>query len=464
MNEVLLINPRNSLAPPSENGKEGHLWKPDSLITLAARLEVAGIRSCIFDENLRQAPDASDIIGLTVVGAPWIPVVRQRILELSQNSPRRRFIIGGQLAAGLSQDETEQLFGPNVWNGMISGQLERILDTKKPIPTREAVSVRNTLCQMSDSDLEKYLRAESSIYIADGCHFNCSFCAAKKGQKESYRDFHMLQEELDFLFSKASELGIEKLRLYATNLDLLQNPESLLKVVDIIQEVKGNYPEIELVFRGLSTLISAIKVSKKYSHLLGQLRNIGLDRLDFGVDGSPETWGRIGKKINHLSILNQPNDTPNTDHTEAVVDLIKSADIDVGLFMVIGHPSVDDAASLKAAYKMLRRQVLKSGVIPRPYVATNNIPGQSIWSQGSPEKDFLMENPRYFYALEYAALASHLKGQSPRVIRNVNECYRDMLKLPGCTTKLVEPILPDPHMNEGQRQAAIIRNYGQYDL
>ncbi len=453
MRRIDLINPRNPLAPPTENGGTGHIWKPDSLINLSSRLNQSGIDTKVHDENLRPADINNDsIIGFTLVGAPWIPVVARRIEEIRQEiNPEAQFLIGGQLVRGLSDSEIFHLFGPNVVSGMTNDRLREVLGHKIVLPSREDISVVKELRNLPEENMRKYLYSESSIYISDGCIYKCSFCAAKKGAKEQYRSSELIEEELRELYSMAETFGIDQLRLYTSSLDLFQTPERLKDFVSIVERVQADY-EIELQLRGLATLHFFLKTCSGDRGLLTRLRRIGLDRIDFGVDGAPGVWKKILKSHNKT----------NRDLTEEAILIAAEHGIGVGLFMVIGHPGVDTEDTLSIAYDILADKVSRHGVIPRPYVSNNYVPGGDSWNELSLQKMILLSDPRYFYSLEYAAKANFFKGQSPGITECVNQTYEQMLQLPGCTTKLVEPI--KLNMSEQDIQKVKKRNYGQYDL
>src|SRR3989344_7837955 len=91
MKKTLFVQPRHVYAP-SEG--EGHIYSPTSLWTVGAKLIEAGADIEFADENLRSVDtESADVVGINLVGAPYIPLVRERFRSaLAGDQP---WVIGG---------------------------------------------------------------------------------------------------------------------------------------------------------------------------------------------------------------------------------------------------------------------------------------------------------------------------------------------------------------------------------
>src|SRR3989338_1006177 len=136
MKKTLFVQPRHIYAP--QEG-QGHIYTPTSLWTVGAKLIEAGADIDFADENLRPAETGRyDTIGVNLVGAPYIPVVRERFRRIFENG--KDLLIGGKVVTGLSQSQFFTLFGGNAIpgshllevvrkTGAQYGQLEKDEDT-----------------------------------------------------------------------------------------------------------------------------------------------------------------------------------------------------------------------------------------------------------------------------------------------------------------------------------------------
>lgn len=102
MSSVDLIQPRHNYANPPEVEQHGHIYLPTSLHTAGARLAHAGVDVRVQDENLRPLEINSGVIGVNLLGSPYIPEViklQRRIQETTRDD--LRFILGGQVMNGI---------------------------------------------------------------------------------------------------------------------------------------------------------------------------------------------------------------------------------------------------------------------------------------------------------------------------------------------------------------------------
>ena len=80
---------------------------PTSLLTAAARLIAAGVDVEIHDENINTQYNFEHI-GINLLGAPYIPEAIRIQNEISRKE-NAKYILGGQVISGLSQEELRRL-------------------------------------------------------------------------------------------------------------------------------------------------------------------------------------------------------------------------------------------------------------------------------------------------------------------------------------------------------------------
>ena len=87
--------------------------------------------------------------------------------------------------------------------------------------------------------------------------------------------------------------------------------------------------------------------------------------------------------------------------------------------MVFGHDGVDTEESLKTAVKVTKSLIDKYGAVPRPYAAKPFIPGNKGWLEDKYQNsvEAMIQNPKLFQALDFAALPSILTHQNS-IMRN----------------------------------------------
>lgn len=430
----------------------GHVYMPTPLLTVSARLLDAGFEVRLHDENIKPSEITSNIVGINLLGAPYIPEAIKLMDQIDKDHGKKKYLIGGQVVSGLSDEQFKRLFGKRAFNGNDDKTFMALVGIRKLIAP-EQTSLIPAYELLDDDAMKEYLSREFSLYVANGCNKACSFCAALNRVPESYRDFKVIGTDLKFLVERAKSFGIGELNIYMSNLDVFQNPPQLLRFARVVSEVKSKYPDFEIKLRGLSTVHSFLKAKKDYPQSILELVKSGFHTVGFGVDGwGTEVW-RIVKK---------GHNTP-----EKCIDAIRSAKKDFGLtpeiLMVFGHDQADDQDSLKAAYEVTKEMVEKYGAVPRPHVSKAFIPGNDDWNESkyAAKVDALLNYPESFQSLDFTALPSELTHSDIELRELATAYYLKMCELPGNTTLSTKPITP------GMTKAEITRvkkeNLGKFD-
>ena len=242
--QMTFIQPRHNYAP--ESG-DGHIHLSAPLITIMSRIRnaIGGemIEMTYLDENFEgeRGEIESDIVGVNLVGAPYIPEAIKIIKRVRAGAT---ILLGGQIINSVDEDFDRLFKGVRndvtVFNGNQEQILKETLDISN-IPRQEDVSSIPVWKNIDKEQMKKYLSHEMSFYLSQGCKFNCHFCQAIKGRPEIYRKTDIAAEDLEWLTEKAISFGIYELSIYFSNLDIFQSPFALEKFIDRILEIKRKY-------------------------------------------------------------------------------------------------------------------------------------------------------------------------------------------------------------------------------
>ncbi|MDD2870784.1 MAG: radical SAM protein [Candidatus Gracilibacteria bacterium] len=445
MKNITLIQPRHNYAPQEGFG---HIYLSAPLLSFKARLlKVLGNTKIDYLDANFSAPDYSKldgIVGINLVGAPYIPEVLKIIEKLNDDVD---IILGGQIISSLTEEEFYKIFNQKrkrVINGNIDKNIEDLFGLEIGIlPKVENINLIKSYQDIQGEQMKLYLEREFSLYLSQGCKYNCSFCQAVKGVPEIYRDFDMLKQELIYLSNRAKSLGIHTLKFYLSNLDILQTPNNFEKYLYTISEVIDN-TGIKFDFRGLCGVESFLDVYNNNYDLLIKAKNLGLTSIGFGIDGAtPEVWKSIGKGQNYKS-LGKEKVFNEQEKSLEVIKLTSELGITPETLMVFGHPGETDE-SLKLAYEFSKEMYEKYGSIPRPHISKTIIPGAKAWyeKQNQDIVNSFIENPEYFQALDYTALPSELTHSDTNLRRLARKWYKKICNLdPINSTKYIIPDTP----------------------
>jgi len=460
MKKTLFVQPRHTYAPPEGMG---HVYSPTSLWTVGSKLIQAGADIDFADENLHTADTSkADVVGVNLVGAPCIPLVRERFRSAMEGD--QEFLIGGQVVTGFTRAQLDKLFGETTINGSHHQEVARATGASyQKMLQDEETSLIPAYTKISDEDMSEYLdpNREISFYLGQGCIFHCTFCPAQKGREETYRSAGVIEEDLTYLTERAQKLDIHQLNMYLSNLDIFQQPERLAEFASIINCLKRKYEGFTYNLRGLATAAMTWKMAKKTPKVLDAIKDAGLHSVGIGVDGGDERVWKMVKKghnskfniLKAMAVCHRWGFTPET-------------------IMVFGHPK-EDRDTLESAVRLTEQLQEKFGAVPRPHVAKDLIPGNDYWQNNIKDAteaeradrasriQLLLENPEYFQAMDFKALASSISHPDAVLRHMVNEYYRTITNMSGNPRELIYSIAPEfsDEINELHR----LWNLGRFD-
>ncbi len=458
MTKAVFVNLRHNLAP--QEG-EGQIFLPNSVFTAGSRAIQAGADISFQDGNLRPLTlDAYDDVGVSVIGAPYIP-------EVSRQIPGREVIVGGQIINGLtrrSRADLQRLFGERCVNGNDDAELANAIGVQaNDFPELLKTSVIPAYERLQPEDLTKYLRHELAFFLSQGCEKSCTFCAAQRTHrdphtgavrivKEEYRDLEIVERDLRYLVEKAVAAGIPELRMYLSNLDLCQTPAMLSEFVGIAENIQRLHTGCRLRMRGLCTTDHFMHIARKFPALLRRMADVGIERLGFGVDGDPED----------AELQRSNNKGYNVKHSENAIRTAAAHGITPETLMVFGH-ELDTEQSLRGAVRFAARMAHDYGAIPRPHISKDLIPGNDGWYNPANEEriEQRFADPQLFYNDDLTAEPSSLSHPDPEKRALVQRYVVLMERLPGSKTEVITAT--EPHTSEKERSLIQLVNQGKYD-
>lgn len=462
--KILLIQPRHIYAPPFSEKKLGHIYMPTSLLTIAAILNEIGIETKIIDENITEVEFEDNIVGINLLGAPYIPVaieIEKKLLEKFGNN--FRLLLGGQVVSGLSDNDFKSLFSAQTLNGNLSRTLGEVFNiNEQKIPKMENVSLVKVFDQISDELFKLYLSTEFGFYLSQGCKHSCSFCAAdrtttagerKKRVSEQYRNINLALIDFEYLIQKAVYFKIQKIQVYLSNLDLFQNPSMLLPFAEGMAMLRKKYPSLKIGLRGLSTSRSFLNAHRDYKHVIDLMVDSGLEQIGFGIDGAtPKVYTKTRKPLNVKESL------------DSVKICREVYDITPETLMVFGHNNIEDEESLALAVKFCKDMQADFGAVPRPHIAKDMVPGNDGWMNPQNEKmrQEFYQNPMLFQNLDFTAVPSPITHPNSEFRTLVTKYYKMVCDLPKSLTQLVLAEVPSMTVEE----LAFVRSYNKerYDI
>lgn len=464
--EVVLVQPRHIYAPPAELCRKAHVYMPTSLLTAASRLIEAGVSVSVHDENIDpDATPSAELLGINLLGAPYIERGREFAQRLSRNSKKGVLALGGQVIAGFSREEIRQLFGSTAVSGNNDGELANAFgfDVRALRPPEET-SLVPAYETLSDSVMREYFAGEFGFYLSQGCKFSCTFCAANRSRLdpssrafirvgERYRKVDVVTRDLMYLADRALGLHFDRLQLYLSNLDLFQSPDQLGHFTECVNNVRRARPGFRFEMRGLSTVASFLDVHRAKPEIIERLVEAGLHRVGFGIDGA-------------TAVVFQKTHKPQ--RREMCDEAIRMARVEYGLtpetLMVFGHVNIDTEESLACSRDFTRAMLDEYGACPRPHVAKSAVPGNDGWNAAEWKGvvDVLLANPHLFQTLDFTALPSTLTHPDAEFRDAATKFFIEVCELGSCITRYVRP--EEPSMGETELAEVRRFNEGRYDI
>jgi hypothetical protein len=438
---------------------------PTSLLTAAARLQSAGVDVRWIDENIEQTSPLSRVIGVNVIGAPYVLRVVEIMSRLQAQHKDGLMLLGGQGVTGFSDEQRHVLWGRAALDGNSDATLISCLHLDPHLlPAPEETSLVPIYEGIPEHVMRTYLSHEFGFYLSQGCKFQCTFCAADRSGRdpnsgtirlvrERYRRSAVVADDLQCLISRARQIGLPTLKLYLSNLDLFQNPQELSAFASTVSTLRRANDGFQIEMRGLSTTTSFLQAHRYCPSAIEAIVAAGLFRLGFGIDGATrDVWRAIKKPQRSVKCL----------------EAIRIAKRDYGLqpeaLMVFGHPLADDAASLQLATDVLRKLKDELDAIPRPHVAKSIVPGNDGWKHpaNAPVVEYLMKHPQAFQMLDFTALPSWLTHRDPDFRAAVSAAFVAACSIRGSKTQYVRP--EDPELSADQLRKAREFNLRRYDV
>lgn len=466
--EIVLVQPRHIAAPLDEK-ERGHIYLPNALLVQQSRIIAAGGQAELQDANFEPLQWEHPVVGVNAVGSCYLPDIldirNQMVQALGSES---KLIVGGQVITALSNSHDNKFRRIFKDHHVLPGDdlnLKRLLGLElRAMPAPESTSLIPALQCMSDGQFAEYFRHEFCFYLSQGCKEACSFCAAEhtmvdaqtgkvvKKVQERYRDLNVIEDELQYMVTRALSLGITCFDIYLSNLDLFQTPDTLLKFARIVQQVRSRNPGFTIKMRGLSTVQSFMKTYRGHKDVIREMVDAGLWSIGFGVDGSPQIWKSIRKGFN------------NQDNIVCAFQIVSDEFfITPEMFMLFGHDqdtpdtireSVSFCSTMLDTFPRMRI---------RPYVA-KCVPGSEEFNKIEHREyaEHLIEHPWQFRDTAYETLATVLTHPHPDIRKKINEAYIAVATMDASTTHFLYPT-EAPELDDRTRANNRILNFERYD-
>jgi len=373
-----------------------------SVFSITARLLAMGHLVRIIDLNLDQLEDlvvtewlkGCDVIGISLTGASYIPRTVCLITDLHKVAPRSSIILGGQVIEHLTPEQFRKVFGKNVVQIRNNNDLAKVLNCDpSAIPSPESVSYIPGWKSIGTDQLATYLRHEGTLVVSQGCKYGCRFCSARKCQKEQFRSLEKFERDLQYLCQVARTVGVEQLDFYASSLDFFQNPEQVVKYLEVLVKVQEEH-KIRIKVRCLCGMASFLEASKIVPDFGSLLKRAGLWCIGFGVDGTDESVWRAQKKRNTMSDVGQ------------CLNLCNELGIRTEILMVFGFTEDTGRTLLTTVRTSIILATKWPHVVLRPYLAKEVVPGNDGWLTKLTTVKQIVNDPHLFYNLDYCAIGS----------------------------------------------------------
>lgn len=419
------------------------VWLPVDLLNVAARMHASGIESRLVDLNITALPETLDDfsgVGIGIIGPPYIPGVQQLVKTISEKTDAQ-LLLGGPVVEHLSSAEFQALY-PGAVQIVREQDLSHTLGA--PIPSPLHTSITHPLEQIPKDRLKEYLTREFSFFMSQGCKYACDFCAADRSRTKSpvtERFSTVMENDLDTLCKNAVTLGVHELSMYLSSLDLFQTPAGVAKTLDVFARARKEYG-VTFKLRGLSRVDSFLRALEAEPSLHTLIPRAGLATIGFGVDGASEEQRRTQhKSVGSISEIDDAYARCKALGITPEALLVMGYHVR-GLPAITKGRNIQDVLDSEFAYAM---HCAEQGVITRPHVAKDMVPGNSGWTSPvwARQRAALLHDPKLFKNLDYVALASHITHPDPAYRATVNKTYLRIIETLGpsglCATS---PLLP----------------------
>lgn len=395
------------------------IYLSGSLFTVASRFWNAGCDVEILDFNIdnyhsaraKKVLTTADIIGVSVIGAPYIPAVIKFCKRMKALVPDTPVLLGGQFMMAFTEEQFQTLF--NGTNAILAKTDLDLVPFGFPVgsmPEWYEVSLQPILERLGDERLKTYLLHEMPLVVSQGCKYNCSFCGAAKKRPEKFKDEGCFATDFEFMAKKAKEFGINELEFYATNLDFFQNPEQLAGRLRIVAEVREQVG-ISTKLRALACMSSFLESDAALPNLKELLDGAGFWCVGFGVDGpTEEIWKTLHKGQNVLE------DVPKVLARTAEMGLTTE------ILMIMGDKNYDRRLLVKTVHFCYGLIIDYPHTLLRLHI-NKVLTGSDDWKAHQQYVQKLLDRPRRFFNLDILSLATRVTHPDGKQRRQVNFAY-----------------------------------------
>lgn len=375
-----------------------HIYLPNGLISMAARIMQAGHSVTVIDENIesltvRRDLGSADYFGIGILGAPYAASALNVARALRRLGYQQPIVFGGEFVNRLTSEERSTLFADiDNWKASF------------PVPLQSAdhVSMTPAIKALPEYMAREYFSREFCFFTSQGCAFNCNFCAADKGTPEHFRLPQVWGDETACIAKMVRRFAgpTTEFSIYLSTLDCCQTPKEMERV---LETASRNFVQegITLNVRALATAKCTAKIVEHDPEILRRWRNYGLTCLAIGVDGNdPAVWKRENKRH-------------NTEQTvRDALDAILAADMLPEALMVVGFPGDSPRAILQGALACMKFTF--EGIRARPYLGKANAPGSKGWKEDRSTTEYFLQHPQTLSELDYGSCGSPTTHQNRR--------------------------------------------------
>lgn len=354
--------------------------------------------SHVHDDKFGQA----DIVGISVIGSPYIPDAIRLTDTLNRLAPTAQVMLGGQVISNLLTEQFETIFaGVSAIQIISDFELARVLGCN--VNALQSVNPYKIsyvpfLESIDNAKLKRYISTEMTLVIGQGCAFSCTFCAAEKDQKEVHVSIVHFESLLRFFAKKARQFGIPTLKFYASSLDFFQHPTIVAPYLELMARVQVE-TGVRFEMRALTCLTSFLSANRQIPNFIELIQRSGLNSVGFGVDGTDEKiWASQNKRHNRMAEVDQ------------CIEICTIIGIETQILLVMGYLK-ENRHTLWKTFKKSREYTYSSRrVVIRPFIAKEFVPGNDGWYNQDLQKTVrsVVSNPDLFYNLDFAACASSL--------------------------------------------------------
>lgn len=240
-------------------------------------------------------------------------------------------------------------------NGCIIHNLDRVRGDLKELP----VLNYNLIELPEDVDITMF---NHSVLFTRACKSNCTFCTSPSmwNRKITSKAIENFEKEVSWLASQ----GI-LIKVSVWDDDILVTKESFNQLVGILSCVKTRFPDVNFY---VQSRVSHFRNSNKRIHAqLSLLKNVGVRKIFLGVESASQV------------ILNEMKKDYKSDWILDACRTIKEYDIEVGIFLIVGHPGSSLLEENKS-YDLIEKLLIENLIDDMQCHILSPLPGSAVAS------------------------------------------------------------------------------------